>query len=86
MDGHLRHPPYAALHFISDFNWVCAFFVAMVLAYRATLPNRVWYLAYLPLLAVRRLLLRSMGGSLFLIEGPIALIMQVRSAADSWRI
>lgn len=86
MDGHLRHPPYAALHFIGDFTWVCAFSVAMVLAYRATLPNRTWYLAYLPLLAVWRLFFSSMGGSLFLVEGPIVLIMLVKSAADSWRI
>lgn len=86
LDGHLRHPPYAALHFVSDCLWICAFAVAMVLAFRATLANRIWYLAYLPLLASWRLVFSSMGGMLFAVEAPIALLLLVKSASDSWRI
>lgn len=86
IDGHLRHPPYAALHFVSDCLWIYAFSVAMVLAFRSTLANRIWYLAYLPLLASWRLLFSSMGGLLFAVEAPIALLLLVKSASDSWRI
>ncbi len=86
MDGHLRHPPYAALHFVSDVLWIFAFAVAMVLAFRSTLANRIWYLAYLPLLASWRLIFSSMGGLLFAVEAPIALLLLVKSARDSWRI
>lgn len=86
MDGHLRHPPYAALHFISDCLWICAFSVAMVLAYRSTLANRIWYLAYLPLLASWRMFFGSLGGMLFTVEAPIALLLLVKSSQDSWQL
>lgn len=86
MDGHLRHPPYAALHFVSDCLWICAFSVALVLAFRSTLANRIWYLAYLPLLASWRLFFGSMGGMLFAVEAPMAMLLLVKSGMDCWRM
>jgi len=75
MDGHMAHPPYAALHYINDLIWIASYGSVAVLGLLKDLPRRGSLLGFSAFLLLSRLAMGSGGGMLFIFELPVLLLL-----------
>jgi hypothetical protein len=61
--GHMKHPPYPAVHYAADFGWALALIAIPLLARHKHLLGRFWWLTFAVVaLPVHRFVFGSGGG------------------------
>ena len=72
MAGHLQHPPYPAIQWVSDALWAVCMVIAAAYAVRSGIKRKVFFIIALAVLFISRIL-GSLGGVALIIEYTILL-------------